>query len=76
MNYATAISCVYSLPNDKVLGWSKLKGFADVKINVNERLKFGLRGVENVVRKGENAGYHHFLLFPQCFLKASFSFPG
>ena len=26
---------------------------------------------ENVVGKGENAGYQHFLLFPQCFPKAS-----
>ena len=24
--------------------------------------------VENIVGKGENAGYQHFLLFPQCFL--------
>ena len=23
--------------------------------------------VENIVEKGENAGYQHFLLFPQCF---------
>ena len=23
---------------------------------------------ENMVGKGENAGYQHFLLFPQCFL--------
>ena len=29
--------------------------------------------VENIVGKGENAGYLHFLHFPQCFLKASFS---
>ena len=29
--------------------------------------------VENIVGKGENAGYQHFLLFPQCFLKLSFS---
>ena len=28
--------------------------------------------VENIVGKGENAGYQHFLLFPQCFEKASF----
>ena len=27
--------------------------------------------VENIVRKGENAGYQHFLLFSQCFQKAS-----
>ena len=29
--------------------------------------------VENSVGKGENAGYQHFLLFPLCFQKASFS---
>ena len=23
---------------------------------------------ENIAGKGENAGYQHFLLFPQCFL--------
>ena len=28
--------------------------------------------VENSVGKGENAGYQHFLLFLQCFWKASF----
>ena len=27
--------------------------------------------VENIVGKGENAGYQHFLLFQQCFQKAS-----
>ena len=26
---------------------------------------------ENIVEKGENAAYQHFLLFPQCFLKFS-----
>ena len=25
---------------------------------------------ENIVGKGENAGYQHFLLFPQCFQRA------
>ena len=28
--------------------------------------------VENIAGKGENAGYQHFLLFPQCFKKDSF----
>ena len=28
--------------------------------------------IENIVGKGENAGYQHFLLFPECFEKASF----
>ena len=27
---------------------------------------------EDIVRKGENAGYQHFLPFPQCFQKPSF----
>ena len=26
--------------------------------------------VENIAGKGENAGFQHFLLFPQCFQKA------
>ena len=30
--------------------------------------------VENIVGKGENAGNQHFLHFPQCFQKVSFSF--
>ena len=29
--------------------------------------------VENIVGKGENAGYQHFLLFPQCFQEAFYS---
>ena len=29
--------------------------------------------VENAVGKGENAGNQHFLFFPQCFPKSSFS---
>ena len=27
---------------------------------------------EDTVRKGENTGYQHFLLFPQCFQKLYF----
>ena len=34
-------------------------------------LKFVLGTVENIVGKGENAGYQHFLLFPQSLQKAS-----
>ena len=36
---------VNSLPNDKILDWSKLKAFADNKINVTEKLKFVLERV-------------------------------
>ena len=65
--------CINPLPNDKILDWSKFKVFADVKINVNQKLKFTMGRVEHIAGKGENAGYQHFLLFPQCFQKASFS---
>ena len=34
--------------------------------------KFILDKVENIVGKGENAHYEHFLLFPQCFQKPPF----
>ena len=34
---------------------------------------FFLGRVENIVGKGENAGYQLFLLFPQCFQKAFLS---
>ena len=38
-----------------------------------KNLKFGLGLVENNLGKGENAGYQHFFLFPQCFQKPSVS---
>ena len=56
-----------SLSNDKILGWSKLKAFAADKINVNQKLKFDIGRIENIVGKGENAIYQHFLLFAQSF---------
>ena len=67
----------FNLVKAKILlfgkGLTKLKAFADNKINVTEKLKFVLDVVENIMGKGENAGYQQFLLFPQCFPKASFS---
>ena len=54
------------------LDQSKLEAFADKKI-VIQKQKFFLGLVENIAGKGENVGYQHFLLFPQCFQKASFS---
>ena len=35
-------------------------------------MKLVFETVKNIVRKGENVGYLHFLLFPQCFKKATF----
>ena len=64
-----------SLQNNKILDLSKFKAYADDKILVNviEKLNLDFRRVENIVGKRENVGYQHFLLFLQCFLKASFS---
>ena len=62
----------YSLPSNKFLDLYKLKAFADNKTNVIEKLKFALGQEDNIVGKEENAGYQHFLLFPNCFQKPSF----
>ena len=58
-----------SLPNNKIIDWSKFKAFADDKLITTQKFKFVHARVENIVRKGENAGYQHFLLFQQCFQK-------
>ena len=55
---------------DKILDVTKLKAFADDKLNDAKMISLFDR-VENTVGKGENAGYQHFLLFPQCFPKPS-----
>ena len=46
--------------------------FGDDILNVVQMMTFVTNCVENIVGKGENAGHQHFLLFPQCFQKASF----
>ena len=56
-------------PQDKILDLSKFKAFAEDKIDVSKKMNFVLGRVENIVGNGENAGYRHFLLFPQCFEK-------
>ena len=60
------------LTNGKISDSLKLKVFADNKINVAEKSQFVLGRLENIVGKGENAGYQHFLLFPQCFQEVCF----
>ena len=62
-----------SLPNDKILRFSKLKAYADDKIILTQKLKFVLGSEVNVVGKGENAGYQHFFPFPIMFSKIFFS---
>ena len=44
--------------------------FCRRKLNVAKIMNSVSGRVENIVGKGENAGYQHFLLFQQCFQKA------
>ena len=62
-----------SLPNDKISDKFNFKVFADDILNVAQIMICISDRVENIVRKGENGGYQHFPLFPQCFQKASLS---
>ena len=59
-----------------MLDYSKLKAFADASINVVKKLKFVYGRVENVVGKGENAGYQYFPLFHNVCFQKSFLFRG
>ena len=45
--------------------------FADNKWNVNEMTIIVCESVENIVGKGESAGFKHFLLFPPHFPEPS-----
>ena len=52
----------------------QIKAFADDKINVIHKLKIVFERVENIVEKGENAGYQPSIFsFSQCFQNPSFS---
>ena len=62
-----------SLPNDNILDKTKFKAVVDNNFNVSKIITFVFVLIENIVGKGENAGYQLFLLFPQCFQKFSFS---
>ena len=57
--------------NNNILDWSKFKASADDNLNVAKIMTSLHDRIENIVGKGENAGYQHFLLFPQYFQKAS-----
>ena len=42
------------------------------QFNMTQNLKSISERTENNLGKGENAGYQHFLCFPECFAKAFF----
>ena len=60
-------SLLNSLPKDKILDVTKLKRYADWKLNLAKMIIPPFDRVENTVGKGENAGCQHFLLFPKSF---------
>ena len=66
------LSFFNSLPNNNISDLPELKALADDNFRVVQMMQFSSDRVENTVGKGENAGYQHFLLFLQCFQKASF----
>ena len=56
-------------PEQQILDSSKLKVFADDKLELDENGKKFSKRVENTVGKGEIARYEQFFLFPKCFQK-------
>ena len=55
------------------LALTKLKtSFAEDKFHVAIMMISAYDRVVNILGKGENAGYQHFLLFPPCFLSFLF----
>ena len=59
--------------NNIIWALIKLKAFADNKFNFATMLISLFDRVENIMGKGDNADYQHFLLYSQCFQEASFS---
>ena len=72
MKYNIGLNHFNPLPEDKIFPLSKLKAFANDNFSVAQTAKFFFNRVENIVVKGEHTGFQHFLLFQQCFQKASF----
>ena len=58
--------------NYKFIALSKLKAFEEDNFSVIGMVEFFFDMVENIVEKGENAGYQYFFFFTECFPKASF----
>ena len=56
----------------KKLASTKLKVFAEEKLSLAKMMIPAFDGIENVVGKGENAMYQHFLLFPTMISKDFF----
>ena len=62
-------------PHDKNFDQTKLKEYADYKLNVTKMMIYVFDWVEKIVGKGEIACTSNFSCSPQCFQKASFTDP-
>ena len=62
--------CILPLKENKIPDLSQLKNTLRITKNcVTKTMEFTIERVDKIVRKGENAGCQHFLVFPQCFQK-------
>ena len=60
------------LPHNKILDLWKLKASIHNKIKQCDwKTEICFWNDINIMGKGDNAGYHHFLLLPPCFVKLS-----
>ena len=59
-------------PHNKILDQTKLKAFADDKLNVTKMIISVIERSRKHCGKSRNCLYKQFLLFPQSFQKASF----
>ena len=57
MNHSSHNCNINSLPSNKILHVTKLKAFADDKINIAQMMISVFDRVENIVGNTENAGY-------------------
>ena len=60
MGTEIALKLLYPFPYDKILGQTKLKAFADDKLNVTKMIISIFDRVENIVGKGEMACTSNF----------------
>ena len=72
MNYLFSITQVVQFPHDKIFDQTKLKAFADDKLNVTKMTISVYDGVENIVGKGEIACSSNFSFSHNVFKRLLF----
>ena len=63
-------SCeIYVLPNNRIFTLISLNLLHKTNNMWIKLWDWSLKGVENIMKKEKNAGYQHFLIFKECFLR-------